>query len=72
MSDAIKIGCFEVKHLVGERWSVLNTKTTFSHVTYGTFEEIEEQLEIQSRYWEQRFSNSPKLRSDSFKQARRK
>ena len=52
------IGCFEIEQLSAGRWRVTNIHTMHAHVTYGTKQEVYEQLEIQTKAWEQRLSST--------------
>ena len=54
----MRIGCFEVTALPGQRWRVVNTLTTFEHVTFGSEDDVRMQLETQSALWEKRFAES--------------
>lgn len=54
----IVIGIFEVTELSVGRWRVVNTRTEFVHVTYGTEDEIRPLLEKQSADWEKRFADA--------------
>jgi hypothetical protein len=50
----IVIGCFEVTKVSEGKWKCKNTFTGFEHRTYGTEEEVREQLERQSSQWKAR------------------
>jgi hypothetical protein len=60
-NKSLTVGCFEVEFLgseppCGPRWRVKNTRTTFTHTTFGTEGEVVEQLTLQSVAWERRFN----------------
>jgi len=50
------IGIFTVKQLGELRWQVVNSLTSFRHVTYGTEAEVTEQLEVQSKAWKDKMA----------------
>lgn len=52
------IGCFYVRLESGERYRCFNRLTGFEHITYGTVEEIDENLAKQTRLWEEKL-NTP-------------
>ncbi len=59
--DVHQVGCFYVRYEGGERWRCFNGLTTFEHVSLGTREEINENLERQSLLWGEKFGKPKKL-----------
>ncbi len=50
----LTIGCFELTQVSRLKWRVYNTLAKFEYTTYGTREELEEQLGKQSKDWDRR------------------
>jgi len=53
----LTVGCFEVELIQTQpepKWAIQNTLTGVGHRSYGTKEEIVEQLTIQSAIWERK------------------
>lgn len=51
-----EVGCFEVNVIAEGKWRVKNTLTGSEHTTYGTRDEVVEQLTRQSGLWKQKFA----------------
>lgn len=66
----MKIGVFEVEEVTRGRWKVLNTLTQIPHVTYGTEEEVREQLELQSAKWRDKLAGKVPQRESPWRGAR--
>jgi hypothetical protein len=56
--SVLEVGCFYVRPESPGRWRVFNRLLGHQHVTYGTLDEVTEQLELQTRAWERRYANS--------------
>jgi hypothetical protein len=52
------VGCFYVRAESPGRWRVFNRLLGFQHVTYGTQEEVDAQLELQTKSWERKFADN--------------
>ena len=52
-----RVGCFELEQLGPLRWRCTNTLNGYAHVTYGTEDEVRDQLSVQSAAWELRVAN---------------
>lgn len=53
------VGIFDFKQIgMGQRWLVTNKQTGVSHVTYGTRDEVEEQLRLATDAWTRRNTKS--------------
>lgn len=50
-----EVGCFYVRHEGGERYRCFNQLTGFEHATYGTLEEVDSNLLVQSKLWAEKF-----------------
>lgn len=57
MEFPVVVGCFELHKESGERWKVRNTLTRVEHRTYGTYEEVLENLQKQSTMWVEKFAH---------------
>lgn len=55
-----EVGCFYVKHIGGERWRCFNRLTAFEHVSYGTQEEVDLNLDRQSAIWREKLGGGPR------------
>jgi hypothetical protein len=50
-----KVGIFAIRQLEPGRWQVTNTLTTYVHKTYGSEEEVTQQLKVQTGAWQAKF-----------------
>lgn len=52
-----QVGCFEVREVSDGKWRVKNTLTGSEHATYGTRDDVVEQLTRQSDLWKQKLDD---------------
>lgn len=55
-----EVGCFYVRFEGGERWRCFNRLTGFTHVSFGTQEEVDVNLERQTKIWAEKLLPGPK------------
>lgn len=56
--SVLEVGCFYVRPEGSGRWRAFNRLLGHQHVTYGTFDEVAEQLELQTTAWERKYADT--------------